>query len=161
GRIIGNQMGLGIAELIDPESGAQASPVGNFYSLTAILLFLILNGHHFIIAAIYETFRFIPLNTNSFISTLAIKQLLLAFNELFKIAIKIAAPALVTLFIIEVCMGIMARLVPQMNIFFIGLPVRLGIGLFILIASLPIFNLLLESFIKLWQRDLISLIKII
>ena len=154
GHLISTQMGLGMAQLVDPESGAQTSPIGNIYSLVAIMLFLILNGHHLVISALFRTFAVIPVSDLNVIETAAKVKMTTMFNDLFVIGIKLAAPSMVTLFLIEACMGIMARIAPQMNIFFIGLPLRLAVGLFILVASLPVFYLLFESALSAWKRDI-------
>jgi flagellar biosynthetic protein FliR len=158
GRLVGNQMGLGVAELIDPDNGAQVSPIGNIYSLTAIVLFLSLNGHHFILSALYQSFHTMPLDSGKLVKSLAGERMLSTFNDIFTIGIKLAAPSMVTLFLIEVSMGIIARTVPQMNIFFIGLPLRLGVGLFILLASLPLLYMFFGTLLNGWQRDIKELL---
>lgn len=158
GRLIGNQMGLGVSELIDPDNGAQISPIGNIYNLIAVVLFLNMNGHHFIISSIYQGFQKIPIHSDKLINSLAGEKLLSMFGEIFTIGVKLAAPAMVTLFLLEVSMGIIARIVPQMNIFFIGLPLRLGVGLFILFAALPIFYMFLENVLNSWQRQIQQLL---
>jgi len=160
GRLIGNQMGLGVAELIDPESGAQASPIGNFFSLIAIVLFLQLDGHHFIISAMQDSFRILAINSEPFLTGTATQKMLTMFSEIFVIAIKLAAPAMVAFAILEISMGIIARITPQMNIFFVGLPVRLGVGLIILTVSLPVFYLFLQSTINVWKTDFQGLLLI-
>jgi|SRR3990172_7103841 len=159
GHLISTQMGLGMANLIDPDSGQPVTPIGNIYSMIAIVLFLLLNGHHLIISALYKSFELIPVGELKLIHPAAQGKMLRLFNDLFVIGIKLAAPAMVTLFLIEVCMGIMARIVPQMNIFFIGLPLRLGVGLFIIIASLPIFYLFFSNILFVWKRDILSILK--
>ena len=154
GQIIGRQMGLAMAELVDPESGSQVSPIGSLYSLVAIILFLNLNGHHLIISALYRSFELSPVASSSMINAAAKTKMVTMFNDLFTIGIKLAAPSMITLFLMEVSMGIMARIVPQMNIFFIGLPARLGVGMLIIIASLPIFYVFFTSILSTWKRDL-------
>lgn len=158
GRLMSTQMGLGMANLVDPDSGAPVTPIGNIYSMVGIVLFLSLDGHHFIISAIYRSFELSPVPELGLVHAGARFEMMRMFNDLFVIGLKLAAPAMVTLFLIELCMGIMARIVPQMNIFFIGLPVRLGVGLFILIASLPIFYVFLSTVLEGWKRDISSLI---
>lgn len=158
GRLISHQMGLAMAELINPESGAQASPVGTVFSLLTILFFLNLNGHHFIISAIYKSFEMVPIVNSNLIRPAAGEKMLSMFNEIFTTGLKLAAPAMAIIFLIEVCMGIMGRLVPQMNIFFIGLPLRLGVGLLILVALMPVLYMFFELVFKTWQRDLKDLL---
>ncbi|RMF69097.1 MAG: flagellar biosynthetic protein FliR [Calditrichaeota bacterium] len=159
GKLISHQMGLGLAEIIDPDSGNQGSPIGNIFSLLAIVLFLNLNGHHLVIAALYRSFELAPVGKEHVAVAAAREHLLRMFNEVFTIGVRLAAPGLAMMFLIEVAIGVIARLVPQMNIFFVGLPLRLGVGLFAVVASLPLFYLLFETLMGLWQRDLITMLK--
>ncbi len=154
GRIISNQMGLGVAQIVNPESGTQSSVIGNLFSLVAIVLFLNLNGHHVVISALYKSFEIAPLTNHQWLKSAAKVKMLTMFNDIFRIGVKLAAPAMVTIFLVEVSMAIMARIVPQMNIFFIGLPVKLGVGMFIIIILLPIFYTFFEFVLSGWKQDL-------
>lgn len=154
GRLISTQMGLGMANLVDPDNGTPSSPIGNIYGMLAIIFFMLLNGHHFMISALYQSFRIAPVARLQWLEPAAGRHLLTMFNDLFIVGIKLAAPAMATLFLLEVCMGIMARIVPQMNIFFVGLPIRLAVGMFIIIASLPVFYLFFSSLLRVWERDI-------
>ncbi|TDI82761.1 MAG: flagellar biosynthetic protein FliR [Caldithrix sp.] len=158
GRLISTQMGLGMANIIDPENGAPSTPIGNIYSMVVIILFLTLNGHHFVIAALYKSFEFVPVASMSLIPAAAHGKMLVMFNNLFIMGIKLAAPSMATLFLIEVCMAIMARIMPQMNIFFIGLPIRLSVGMFIVIVSLPLVYVFFTMMLRQWERDLTSIL---
>jgi len=158
GRLISTQMGLGVANLIDPDNGQPVTPIGNIYSMMAIVFFLTLNGHHMIIAALYKSFEVVPVYSLSLIKDAAKSKMLMMFNQLFVTGIKLAAPTMATLFLIETCMALMARIVPRMNIFFIGLPVRLGVGLLIIIASLPIFYTFFTTTLAGWQQDMSGIV---
>ncbi|MFQ5649076.1 MAG: flagellar biosynthetic protein FliR [bacterium] len=158
GRLISTQMGLGMANLVDPDNGVPSTPIGNIYAIVAIILFLLLDGHHWIISALYKSFEVSSVADLDLIKPAAGRQMLLMFNNLLVVGIKLAAPSMATLFLLEVCMGIMARMVPQMNIFFIGLPVRLGAGLFIIIASLPVFYVFFSSLLSNWKQDVNSIL---
>lgn len=159
GRLISNQMGLNVAELIDPESGSQASPIGNFFGLLAIVLFLNLNGHHLILTALYKSFEMAPLGSERWLAFGAQKDMMTMLNSMFVIGVKLAAPSMVALFLMEASMGIMARIVPQMNIFFVGQPLRLGVGLFIVAASLPLLYVFFQTVLSTWNRDMFALLK--
>lgn len=158
GWLISTQMGLGMAQLVDPASGQPSTPISNIYGMVAIVIFLILNGHHFLLTALYRSFDVLSVGDLRFLKPAAGRQMMTMFNDLFVVGIKLAAPSMATLFLIEVCMGIMARMVPQMNIFFIGLPIRLSVGLFIIIASLPVFYVFLSSLMGVWKRDITRII---
>lgn len=159
GTLISTQMGLGMSQLVDPESGQQASPIGNIYTLVAIVIFLNLNGHQMLISALYKSFEIAPLYAANVLENAAEVSTARMFNDIFVIGVKLAAPSMVTLFLIEVSTGILARIVPQMNIFFIALPLRLGVGLFIVIATLPIFYLFFQTALAGWQRDIAGILK--
>ena len=158
GRLITTQMGLSMAEIIDPESGAQSSIIGSFYGLIALVLFLVLNGHHLVLSALYRSFEIAPVASSS-LAPVAQTKMLTLFNDLFIIGLKLAAPAMVTLFLMEVSMGIMARIVPQMNIFFVGLPLKLGVGMMIIVVSLPVFYVFFESILSIWRKDLVEILR--
>lgn len=159
GRMVSTQMGLGMANLVDPDSGQPVTPIGNIYTFFIMMVFLFLNGHHLLISALYKSFEISPAASYKFALAGARWEMVSLFNEIFIIGIKLAAPSMATLFLIEVCMGIMARIVPQMNIFFIGLPVRLGVGLFIVIASLPMYYLFFSNHLLEWKYDLFTIVK--
>jgi flagellar biosynthetic protein FliR len=154
GTLVSTQMGLGMSQIVDPESGQQASPIGNIYTLVAIVIFLNLNGHHMLISALYKSFELAPLYSANVLENAARSSTARMFNDIFVIGVKLAAPSMVTLFLIEVSTGILARIVPQMNIFFVALPLRLGVGLFIVIATLPIFYVFFRTLLSDWQRDI-------
>ena len=107
GRIISNQMGLGIAELIDPESGSQVSAIGNLFSLVAIVLFLNLNGHHVIIQALYKCFEIAPLTNHQWLKCVAKVKMLTMFNDILKIVVKLAAPAMVMILLVGISFEIL------------------------------------------------------
>jgi len=158
GRVIGRQMGLGLSQLIDPESGSQVTPIGTIYGMTAILLFLLFNGHHILLSALYRSFDLIPITAMFKVTSASLIKMLTIFNTLFVLGLKLAAPAIVILFVLDASMGIVARIVPQMNIFFVGLPVKLGVGLFAVILSLPVFYLLFQTMFSLWGHDINGLL---
>ncbi len=158
GRLISTQMGLGMANLVDPDNGQPVTPFGNIYSFMAIVFFLSLNGHHFMISALYKSFELAPVHSLSVLHPAAKFKMMTMFNDVFSIGVKLAAPVMVTLFLIEVCMAIMARVVPRMNIFFIGLPVRLGIGMLVVISSFPVFYLFFSDLLSAWKRDMGSIL---
>jgi flagellar biosynthetic protein FliR len=138
GQFLGFQMGFAIVNVIDPQSGGQASVIAQFAYMLATLIFLLANGHHVIINAFVESFQITPPGALS-MSGEAMRHISAAAGRLFVIAVKIAAPAMVVLFLAKVSMGIIAKVVPQMNILFVGMPMYIIIGLFIFGLSLRMF----------------------
>jgi len=138
GQIIGFQMGFGFARVIDPESSAQVSVIAQFKNILAILIFLSLNAHHQFLRGLVDSFSVVPLIDFSPHPSLFLK-IASSVGNIFVISLKIGAPVIVTLFITQVAIGIVARLVPQMNILMVSLPLKIGIGLVMMSFSLPYF----------------------
>jgi len=149
GQFVGFQMGFAIVNVIDPISSAQVSIIAQIQYLLAILIFLIINGHHFFIMAIAEGYRVLPAFGFQFSGALmdAVFQL---SRDMFVIALKLSAPIIAVLFFTNVGLGIIARTVPQMNIFIVGFPLQIGIGL---IA----FGLMIPFMVKMFEKLILGL----
>jgi flagellar biosynthetic protein FliR len=136
GTIIGFQMGIALANVIDPVNNTQVSIIGNFYFYFGLFIFLVVDGHILVLKAIADSFLVIPLLG----AQLEYDIVALVWNMLqysFALGIRIAAPVMITLFITEVGMGFINRTVPQIHLLTAGFPVRLLIGFFVLAISLP------------------------
>jgi len=157
GQLAGLQMGFGIVNVIDPASHDQVSIIGQFLNILAILLMLTLDGHHIILNGLMTSFDAVPLGGVVLKAPVAHKMIALT-AEVFVIAIKISAPIMIALFLISTAMGVLARTVPQMNVFIVGFPVQLAVGMSVLMAALPLFQILIERALKLLERDVFALI---
>ena len=113
----------------------------------AILLFLLINGHHLLLEALVESFRIVPIGTG-ILSGELIELLTKLTGNVFVLALKIASPIMVTLFLTDVMMGIIARTVPQMNVFFVSLPLKIGMGMILVVSTLSVFPLLIEKLVR-------------
>jgi flagellar biosynthetic protein FliR len=143
GQIIGMQMGLTIASIIDPTRGTQLQIMSVVQTLFATLIFLSLIIHHQFIRAIMDSFRIIPLGGWRMSGEL-MNFMVMRTADIFIIGIRLAAPVMVSLLLTTVALGIMARAFPQMNIFMISMPLNIGLGLIILGMTLTIFFHVLE-----------------
>ncbi|MBX2886876.1 MAG: flagellar biosynthetic protein FliR [Granulosicoccus sp.] len=137
GESISSAMGLGFALMSDPSSGVQVPIVSQFYSILATLLFLALDGHHALISMMANSFIIIPVSTS--LSPDGFWQLVEWSSVLFAGAIMLALPALVTMLVINVIMGVMTRAAPQLNIFSIGFPITMTLGFIVILITLPGF----------------------
>jgi len=143
GELIGFQMGFAIVNVIDPVTSAQVSIIAEFQYLVALLLFLIFNGHHLFIAAIAESFRVLnPLSLNY--SGALIATILELSKGIFTVAVKLSAPLVAVMFFTQIALGIVARTVPQINIFIVGFPLQIAVGLLFLGLCMPVFAFVLE-----------------
>ncbi len=143
GQIIGMQMGLTIASIIDPSQGTQNQIMSVLLTLFTTLMFLSLNIHHLFIRAIIDSFKVIPLG-GWHLSGELVNFLVMRTADIFIIGIRLAAPVMVALLLTTVALGIMARVFPQMNIFMISMPLNIGLGLIILGMTLTIFLHVIE-----------------
>jgi len=157
GQIAGLKMGFGIVNVIDPQSHNQVSIIGQFLNILAILVVLSIDGHHMILRALISSFDVVPLGGVE-LKVPIIEKLIAISSQIFVIAVKISAPVLISLFLISVALGVLARTVPQMNVFIAGFPVQLGVGMAVLLVALPLFHILLDQAVDLLERDLFVLI---
>lgn len=137
--LIDTSIGFSMANIIDPLNNAQASVLGSFYSLVATLSFLAVNGHHWMLAGFKRSYAVVQLGAVPDVERM-VANLFATFGSLFAMAFQIAAPVLVTLLLVDVVLGIVARVVPQMNVFFVGIPLKIGVGLAAVIICLPAFT---------------------
>ena len=141
--LIDTSIGFSMANIIDPLNNAQGAVLGSFYSLVATLSFLAVNGHHWMLAGFKRSFDTIALGAVPDVEQM-MDNLMVTFGSLFAMAFQIAAPVLITLLLVDVVLGIIARVVPQMNVFFVGIPLKIGVGLVAVIICLPAFTSFLE-----------------
>jgi flagellar biosynthetic protein FliR len=157
GQIIDIQMGLGMVNIIDPVTSAQISVMGQFYFLIASLVFLSVNGHHLLIKAVVDSFNILPLGEAHFTGALGTEMMHL-FSNVFFIAFRVGAPVIGALFITNLALGVVARTVPQMNVFIVGMPLNMGVGLLIVTFSMSFFVYVLQDMFHGLNRDLAILI---
>ncbi|WP_447977061.1 flagellar biosynthetic protein FliR [Candidatus Nitrospira bockiana] len=136
GELIGTQMGLGVVQLFDPTTTQHVPLVGQFHTLLASLVFLSLNAHLVVVRAIAESFDLVPPLTAALSPALG-EHVLRVSSGLFAVALKLAAPVLLTVLVVNLAMAVIGRAVPQMNVFVSSFPVTIGLGLVIMSAALP------------------------
>lgn len=156
GQIIGFQMGFAVVDVIDPQSNIQASIIAQFQNVLMILIFLSIGGHLLIIRAIAHSFDVVNLGSFAFpdASYLFIVKL---FANIFVIAIKLVAPVFVTLIITHVVMGLIGRLVPQINLLIVGFPLQIAIGLTMLLFSMQLFYIAFEPIMQEYFENILTL----
>jgi flagellar biosynthesis protein FliR len=146
GQLAGIQMGFGIANLIDPQAEAQVTIVAQWQQVLALLVFLALDVHHLLIRAVLESFRTAPAGA-VVPDGLGLRGAVALAGELFTVGVRIAAPVVVALLLTNAALGVLARTIPQLNVFVVGFPVNVGVGLVMLGVSLPFtFRLLAARF---------------
>ena len=131
GQTMATSMGLGFAAAVDPQNGVQVPVVSQYFLILATLVFLALNGHLVLIEVLVDSFRSMPIGVSSF----SVEQLGLVVEWsgwMLSAAVVIALPAITALLIVNLAFGVMTRAAPQLNIFALGFPVTMIVGLFIM-----------------------------
>jgi flagellar biosynthetic protein FliR len=136
GEIISQQMGLNFATIFDPQNAHQVSLIAHFQDVLAMLLFLSGSAHHWFIIAMAESLQSIPLGALS-ASGAVLPVILTLLGKACVIAIQLAAPVSIALLLATLVLGVIARLVPQLNVFALSFPATLGLGMVMLALALP------------------------
>lgn len=159
GVLIGFDMGLAMATVFNPMEESNDNIISQLLYFLAMLVFLFINGHHYIITSVVSSFKVIPLG--KFSINLPVYTMLVKYSAaVFVIAIKIAAPIMVSFFLIHIGEGIIARVIPQMNVFFVAQPLTIGLGFFLLILVIPIYTYFFKYLLQGFESNLLTLIKL-
>jgi flagellar biosynthesis protein FliR len=137
GDLLGLQMGLAFAQFIDPARGGQTPLIGSFLGVLASLVFLVIDGHLLVIAAVVQSFELIPISAD--LSVVNPQNIAMAGSIMFMLALQISLPVLAAVLISNIVLGILARAAPQLNVMSIGFSITIGAGLWVLWVSLPYF----------------------
>lgn len=151
GQVASLQMGIGMASAYDPLNSAQITVLGKLMSLLTLLIFLSVNGHLMVIMALKKSFDVIP--PYGFTLSGALMENLIVFSrEIFILAFKFSAPVVAVLIFINIALGIMARTVPQLNMFVIGFAITIFVGFVMIMLSLPVFETAtVNALERMWQ----------
>lgn len=144
GELVDTEMGFGMVNVLDPQYQTQVPLAGNFYYMISLTVFLCINGHHQLIGAIIKSFEILPLGNTITLEDELLNNVLYIFTNTFSIGVKIALPIVAMVFLTDFALGIIARTVPQMNVFIVGLPIKILIGIWGVIAMLPMFLTILD-----------------
>ena len=146
GEILGFQMGFTMVTLADPMSGSQVSITSHLLYMVSLLVFLALDGHLHLLRALSESFTLIPPGGLR-ISGQLLGDVLELSGGMFSLAIKIAAPVIAALFMVELTLALMGRAAPQMNLLTLGFPVKIAVGFFFIGVLFTTLSLQMEDMI--------------
>lgn len=145
GGFIDFQMGFAIANVVDPQTGAQSPLIGQYFYIIALMFLLSVNGHYLLIDGIYNSYHFIPIDNFIPLENESFAMFIIdTFNTMFLIAFQIALPIVGCLFLVDVALGIIARTVPQLNVFVVGLPLKIFVSFAVLFFFIPLYIMLVK-----------------
>lgn len=157
GEVVDYEMGLGVAQALDPISGHTSSLVGRFKYLFSLVVFLSISGHHIFLAALYDSFRLLPLGAPiaAVPAALAVVELM---SAVLVTAIRIAMPVIAATFLTSIALAATARVMPQMNVFIVGMPAKMFVGFAALVVALPLYLLGLEQLFALMEQQIYTVL---
>ncbi|AKL95465.1 flagellar biosynthetic protein FliR [Clostridium aceticum] len=136
GTIIDTQMGFSMVNVLDPQTNTQIPIMGNYYNILFTLLFLLFDGHHYLIRALVYSYDMLPVGVTFTVGEEGLYALTSIMTEVFMLAFRFSAPVLAMIFLANVLLGILARTMPQMNVFIVGMPLKVMVGLLTVLITL-------------------------
>jgi flagellar biosynthetic protein FliR len=139
GQMVGQQMGLNLAEVIDPQFGGASSVISDFYYMLTQVVFLFVGGHRDMIRGIRDSFQSLPLLSVG-IDASVLNLVVQMFSTATTLAMRLAAPVLVTMLVVDLTLGFLGKTMPQLNVMSAGMTVKSMIGLIVMIAGISLFS---------------------
>ncbi|MFZ5632056.1 MAG: flagellar biosynthetic protein FliR [Bacillota bacterium] len=158
GQIFDLHIGFLMSSYFDPVMGGQITLTAKFLYLLGIVLFFTLDGHHMLLLGMAKSFEIVPLDTAVF-SGGGMMVLIKTFARMITVAVQVSAPVIAVMIIIDVCLGLLGRTAPQMNIFMLGFPVKIGAGILTMAVAVPLLGVVFQSLFRMMERDLYVLLK--
>lgn len=157
GGLIDFDMGYQTGVMFNPETQAPTL-IGEIKSLAALMVFLILNGHHFLLEAVYASVSSIPIDGMT-LSIGTIELIIGLLSTMFLIGVKIAAPVLVALFVTNLALALLARVAPQINIFVLSFQFKIIVGLLVMFVSMPILVVLIRNALTSFESKILEILQ--
>jgi flagellar biosynthetic protein FliR len=160
GLLVGRDMGLAMSSMFDPVSGDDGNIVATLLSMAAIIVFILINGHHFVVQSLSYSFKVIPIG--EFAVTGSAVELIIKYSgSIFILAVKIASPVIVAYFLIHLASGIIARVSPSFQVFFVLLPLKIGLGVFLIVLVMPLYIYLFRDLMYEYEDKLLEIVKVL
>jgi flagellar biosynthesis protein FliR len=158
GQFVGIQTGFSVANVLDPLFSQSVSVMDQLYTLIAGIIFLGIDGHHMLILAVQQTLDIVPVGMFQVTDPL-ITQMIALTAGVFVAGLRIILPVLSSLLLADIALGLVSRTVPQMNVFIVGMPVKLFAGFFLLVFTLPSVQALATGMFRSTFVDLQNLMR--
>ena len=144
GQMVDLKSGLMMSGVFEPQFGSQVTFMGQFYYLLALVFFMTLNGHHFFLKAIADSFVIIPIE-GPFMARETTEGVIRIFAEIFALAFQMVAPIIVILMVMDIALGLIAKTVPQIHVFVEGLPLKIALSLLLAAILMPMIGIIWEG----------------
>lgn len=164
GALMDMQIGFAMANVVDPHSGVSAPLLGNFKYMLMLVVFLMMNGHHYMLTGLMDSYQWMPLDNELFsrlMSGSITDYLVRVFGNTFLLSLQVAAPLVVSMFLTDLGLGFLTKTAPQFNVFVIGIPLKLILGMFLIVLLMPSLAVLFEKLFSIMFESLEQLSAIV
>jgi flagellar biosynthesis protein FliR len=163
GSFVDLQSGFAMSAMFNPQTGVQEHLTGRFFYILAMLFFLSIDGHHVLIRGVLASYDWIPIEAwlPTTVSENLVQLSVMMLKDMFWIAILIAAPIVATIFLVDIALGILAKTVPQMNLFVVGIPVKMVVHYIVLLIFIPVFLSVMEKLVQTMIHSFEQMLKIL
>jgi len=162
GHLTDQQMGFSMANVFDPISQIQVPISGNLYYFAICVLFIIANGHHMVIKALFYSYKALPIGSAVIIGNQGLFNIILnMIKSFFIIGITIAIPIMGVVLVLDIILGILVKTVPQMNVFVVGMPAKVIIGLLGIWLIMPVFGNAYNYIYDAVSKNILDIIKVL
>lgn len=158
GDLVALSIGLSASQLYNPMMGSNGNSVDQFYSTLGTLVFLAINGHHMLIGAISESYHLVPVSSMA-LSFSSFAEIATYGQEVMLMAIKMCAPILIAIFLVNLAMGILGRAVPQINVLVTSMPVTIMLGMAVVFICLPLLIMEMGGLVEITTGKLFEVMK--
>lgn len=155
GQLMSTAIGLSMASIFNPEMG-QSTEIGSLYGIFAMLLFLVMDAHHDLIYIFVKSYEWLP-SGHIEVKNL-IGEIMAGSGRMFVIALKLSAPLVIIMLVVNILFGFIYKAAPQMNVFFVGYPVYIFVGFLVMIISIPVFTHVLGGYFNTIKDDMYRII---
>jgi flagellar biosynthetic protein FliR len=162
GQYLDTQMGFGITNVLDPMTGTSMPLLGNFQYILCMFVFLEIDGHIQLLEAMHASYEFIPLGG---VNWFQVETLTMYFSDLFGgiflTGFKLAAPIMTALLISDFVLGFMTRMVPQLNVFMVSMPIKISLGMLFLWLLIPFYITILNKLLVQMLDQIMQVIQVL
>ena len=159
GNIIDMYIGLSMATVFDPTTSSQVTITGNLYQYLILLLMIVSDMHHVILRAVVDSYELIPINGQVFDWDSLLSSMTIYMGDMFNIGFRIVLPVFVCIMILNCILGIMAKVAPQMNMFSVGMQMKVLVGMSVLFVVIPLLPKVSELIFREMRRMMVMFIK--
>lgn len=158
GQMVDLKSGLMLSGVFEPQFGSQVTFMGQFYYLLALVFYLTLNGHHYFLKTMADSFTAIPLHS-PFMDAAVGLRVLEFFAKIFSLSFQLVAPVIIILMVLDIALGLLAKTVPQVHVFVEGLPLKIAFSMLLLAILLPMFGVIAEDLLDFFTGFLYQFMK--